>query len=184
MRLRRLEEDFGPRLAVEWRSFLLRPRPEPRSLEQFRAYTRSWLRPASEPDAAEFRVWTSSEGPPTHSVPPHLAAKAAARLGADAFRRMHAALLRAYFVGSRDITRAETLRAIWLEEGLPPAAFEDTADPALVDAIVAEHNAAVGAGVTGVPAALVAGTDTVIPGALPLAVYRRWIERTLAPPRG
>ncbi len=57
MRLRRLQQEFGEALSIEWRSFLLRPRPDPsRTLEKFRAYTRSWLRPAADEDAPEFRV--------------------------------------------------------------------------------------------------------------------------------
>src|SRR5882672_5018991 len=69
-RVRRIEEEFGDAVRVEWRAFLLRPAPEPgRTLERFRDYTRSWLRPAGEPDAPEFRTWASDEGPPSHSIP-------------------------------------------------------------------------------------------------------------------
>lgn len=182
VRLDRLAAEYGDRLVLEWRSFLLRPRPEERTLDEFRAYTRSWLRPAAEEEAATFRVWATLDGPPTHSVPPHLAAKAAARHGRDAFERMHAALLRAYFADNRDITRAGTLQAIWTEVGLPLADFDRMADPALVDEVIAEHNAAVRAGITGVPAVALAGAEeTAMPGALPLATYRRWIDRALGP---
>jgi predicted DsbA family dithiol-disulfide isomerase len=179
-RLGRLAAEYGARLGLEWRSFLLRPRPEERTLDEFRAYTRSWLRPAAEEAIATFRVWATTEGPPTHSVPPHLAAKAAARLGPDAFARMHAALLDAYFAQNRDITRAGTLQAIWTEVGLPLADFDRVADPALLDEVIAEHDAAVRAGITGVPAVMLAGGDTAMPGALPVETYRRWIERALA----
>ena len=34
-------------------------------------------------------MWTGDAGPPSHSVPPHVAAKAAATLGADALRALH-----------------------------------------------------------------------------------------------
>jgi len=179
VRLRRLEEEFGDRVVVDWRSFLLRPQPQPRSLEDFRTYTRSWRRPAADEDAGTFRVWATDAGPPTHSVPPHLVAKAAATLGADAFERMHAALLAAYFADNRDITDPGTLQSIWAEVGLPGPEFDRIADPALLDRVIAEHNEAVQAGITGVPAAMLAGNDTPISGALPLASYRRWIERAL-----
>ena len=90
MRLRRIEEEFDGRVDVEWRSFLLRPRPDPgRTAEKFVAYTRSWLRPAAEPDSGTFRVWQGEAGPPSHSLPPHLIAKAAARIDAEAFRLIH-----------------------------------------------------------------------------------------------
>ena len=177
-RLGLLQRELGDALGLEWRSFLLRPRPEPgRDLEKFMRYTQSWLRPAAEPEAPVFRVWESSEGPPSHSVPAHLAAKAAAALGPEAFASLHARLLRAYFEQSRDVSSAVTLRAVWLEAGLPEAGFELCFDERLVEQTLAEHNEAISLGITGVPAVRVAGTDAFVLGAQPLATYRRWVER-------
>lgn len=181
MRLRRVEEELGGDVAVEWRSFLLRPQPDPRrTLEKFRAYTQSWLRAAEDPDGGTFNVWRTDAGPPSHSIPPQLAVKAAARLGNESFTVMHKALLRAYFTDNRDITDAETLRAIWSECGLPAAAFDAVADPDLLRTVLAEHNEAVELGITGVPAVRVADTDAVVVGAQPLETYRRWVRRLLA----
>ncbi len=113
VRLERVREELDGALTLDWRSYLLRPQPDPRrTLEKFKAYTQSWLRPAADPDGGTFRVWSTDAGPPSHSLPPHLVAKAAARLGAAAFESMHAALLYAYFADNRDITDAATLRAI------------------------------------------------------------------------
>jgi predicted DsbA family dithiol-disulfide isomerase len=180
-RLQILQAELGDALALEWRSYLLRPRPdEPRDLERFVRYTQSWLRPASEPDAPRFRVWESTEGPPSHSVPPHLVAKAAAQLGPAAFAAVHERLLRAYFEQSRDISRAETLHAIWQEAGLPAAEFARCAAPELLERVVVEHEEASALGVTGVPAVRVADSDAFVLGAQPLAVYRRWVERLRA----
>lgn len=180
VRLGRLADEYGPRLRLVWRSFLLRPRPEERTLAEFRAYTRSWLRPAAAEEGATFRVWATTEGPPTHSVPPHLAAKAAAHHGPEAFARMHAALLDAYFARNRDITRVGTLQALWTGIGLPHADFDRVADPAVQDEVIADHNEAVRRGITGVPATMLAGGDVAMPGALPIETYRRWIDRALA----
>ena len=124
-----------------------------------------------------FRVWESTEGPPTHSVPAHLVAKAAAALGPAAFAALHARLLRAYFEESRDISRLETLRALWAEASLPEAGFEACREPRLLEETLREHNEAVSLGITGVPAVRVAGTDAFVTGAQPLETYRRWIER-------
>src|SRR5262245_57588101 len=79
VRLRHLESRHAETVELEWRSFLLRPEPRPgeRSLEKFRRYTESWLRPAAEEDSGTFRVWQGDAGPPSHSVPPHVVAKAA-----------------------------------------------------------------------------------------------------------
>jgi predicted DsbA family dithiol-disulfide isomerase len=133
VRLRELQAEFGDALELRWRSFLLRPHPEPgRDLEKFRRYTEGWRRAAQEEPAAGFRVWATDEGPPSHSVPAHLVAKAAAALGRDAFELIHERLLHAYFAENRDISNARTLWAIWEEAGLPTEALERVRDPELL----------------------------------------------------
>jgi putative protein-disulfide isomerase len=113
------------------------------------------------------------------SIPPHLVAKAAARLGPAAFDDVHRRLLHAYFAENRDITDADTLAAIWREAGLPPSEFARAGDPELLRVTIDQHDAAIRCGVTGVPAVLLVGTDVPITGALPLESYRRWIARAL-----
>jgi predicted DsbA family dithiol-disulfide isomerase len=180
VRLHRLEEEFAGRIALDWKSYLLRPVPDPnRTLEQFRAYTQSWLRPAADPDGGTFRVWATAAGPPSHSVPPHLVAKAAAALGKATFDGMHLRLMHAYFADNRDITDPETLAAIWDEAGLDRADLAPAGDPELLNATIDQHNEAIRLGVNGVPAVLLAGNDVPITGALPLEAYRRWIRRAL-----
>jgi predicted DsbA family dithiol-disulfide isomerase len=180
VRLRRLEAESGGDAVVEWRSFLLRPEPEPgRSLEKFARYTESWQRPAAEPDAGTFRVWSTGAGPPSHSIPAHAVAKAAARLGPDAFAAMHERLLRAYFSENRDISERATLRELWRELGLPEPAFEASEDPAILRRVIGEHNEAIEFGASGVPAVRVEGVDAIIVGAHPMEFYRRWLDRVL-----
>jgi len=127
-----------------------------------------------------FRPWLGDAGPPSHSVPPHLVAKAAAALGPDAFERMHLRLMRAYFSENQDITDPQVLRSLWLEQGLPEAAFERREDPALLEQVLDEHAAAQEAGATGVPAVQLQGNDAIIVGAHPMELYRRWMTRILA----
>ncbi len=179
-RLAALEREFGSSLVLNWKSFLLRPRPEPgRDLEKFRRYTESWQLAAAEEPAARFQVWSSDEGPPTHSVPAHLVAKAAAELGPDVFARMHAALLRAYFEQSRDISWEPTLAALWREAGLPEEGLARARDPELLRRVIAEHDEAVELGAGGVPAVRLAGSDVAVTGAQPAESYRRWIQKNL-----
>jgi len=181
VRLRRLEEESDGAVQVEWRSYLLRPRPSSgRSLEKFRRYTESWLRPAAEPDSGVFRVWQGDAGPPSHSIPPHLVAKAAAELSEDAFRRIHDRLLTAYFSENRDVTDDDTLRAIWRECGLPEPEYERSRNPRHLQATLAQHNEAIEAGATGVPAVRLADDEVVIVGAQPLSLYRKWVDRVRA----
>jgi predicted DsbA family dithiol-disulfide isomerase len=181
VRLRQIEEEFGDRVQFEWRSFLLRPQPDPRrTLEKFRAYTQSWLRVAAEPDAPPFRVWQGDAGPPSHSVPPHLAAKAAAQLGADAFHRMHERLMHAYFTENLDITDRETLRTLWGELELPENAFDRVDDPALLQETITQHNEALERGISGVPAVCAQGREGAVIGAQAVETFRHWINRLLA----
>lgn len=178
VRLHRLADE-DPEVEVEWRSFLLRPSAGsgPRDLDRFRAYTESWRRPAAEEDSGEFRPWASDEGPPSHSLPAHLAAKAALAVSPGAFRLLHDRLLRAYFSESRDISSDAVLAGLWGELGLPDEAFARREDPALRRQVLAEHDEALACGATGVPSVRLSDRDAVITGAMPLATYRRWVER-------
>jgi predicted DsbA family dithiol-disulfide isomerase len=101
-------------------------------------------------------------------------------LGRQAFEAIHDRLLHAYFAENRDITAPDTLRAIWLEAGLPAAEWARSEEPALLDAVLGEHREALEHGVTGVPAARIEGREGVIIGAQPEELYRRWIQRLRA----
>ncbi len=180
-RLEGLVAEYEGRVEIEWRSYLLRPEKKVgRDLDRFRQYTESWMRPGAEPDAGAFRVWSSMEGPPTHSLPPHQVAKAAARVSATAFRRIHDRLMTAYFADNRDISNFDVLRSIWREEELPEEAFEASHLDEIRTQIFAEFEEARQLGATGVPALRRADNEAVIVGAHPEALYRRWIEKSLA----
>ena len=180
-RLSALRDASDGRIELDFRAFLLRPHPtDSRNHEKFVRYTESWQRPAAEPDAAPFSPWSSEEGPPSHSVPAHLVAKAARRVSEEGFRTLHELLLRAYFVESRDISRRENLVLLWERAGLPPADFALSELPELLEQVVDEHNQGIELGVTGVPAVGVDGLDAAIVGAHPRALYERLAERALA----
>ena len=179
VRLKTLQKRYEGRVELEFRSFLLRPKPGARDLEKFRRYTQSWLRVAADEPAGEFRVWEGDAGPPSHSIPPHLVAKAAATLGPDAFARMHERLLRAYFAENLDVSDDTTLKGLWQDVGLDEAAFARREDPALLERVLAEHASALEAGVNGVPAVMIEGQDVPLTGALPIEMFERWIERNL-----
>jgi predicted DsbA family dithiol-disulfide isomerase len=180
VRLEKIAEEFASSCVIEWKAFLLRPYPEPRSLDQFRKYTESWTRPAAEPESGSFTVWSTAEAPPSHSVPPAIAAKAAARQGTDAFARYHRALMESYFHHNRNITEAPNLARIAGEAGLDVVAFlEALKDPALGREVVDDHNQAVSMGISGVPTVIV-DDRWKITGAQPREVYRRIVELRLA----
>lgn len=180
MRLEKIAEEFADACRIEWKSFLLRPRPEPRSLEDFRRYTESWRRPAAEPESGSFTVWSTDEPPPSHSVPPAIASKAAARQGADAFARYSRALMESYFHQNCNITAPENLVRIAGDSGLDVEAFvEALRDPALGREVVDDHNEAVTMGIGGVPTVVVDGRWKLT-GAQPREIYRRVVEIRLA----
>ncbi len=179
MRLEKLAAEFSEVCEIQWKTFLLRPHPEPRPLEAFRRYTESWRRPAADPDSGSFTVWSTDEPPPSHSAPPAAAAKAAARQGRGAFDRYHRALMESYFHRNRNITEAENLVRIASECGLDlPAFVEALKDPALMREVVDDHNEAVSIGLSGVPAVIVDGRWKLV-GAQPLEVYREIVRRRL-----
>ena len=149
-------------------------------MDKFRRYTESWKVPAAQPDAGEFRVWSTDEAPPSHSVPPNVAVKAAAVQGRDAFERYHLALMRAYFYENRNVTDTTTILDVAAACGLDMVRFEaDLADEAIARSVLADHNEAFELGITGVPTVVVDGVLPV-PGAQDLRFYRHVIEKRLA----
>ncbi len=180
VRLRGLEDDFGEDLEIVWRTYLLRPEPRRRDAAKFQAYTQSWTRPGAEAESGTFRPWKSGATPPTHSIPAHRVAKAAARLGASSFHRIHDALLEAYFGHSRDISDQRVLGSLWEEQGLPAEAFAVSETPEILQEVLEDHAEAQSLGITGAPAARLEGNEAFLTGALPRAMYRRWIERQMA----
>ena len=181
VRLKKVKEQFGEDLNLIWRSFLLRPEPDPnRTLEKFKEYTQSWGRPARMEPETVFKPWVGDEeGPPSHSFPPHQAAKIAARIGPEAFEKFHERLLRAYFSENRDITSRKVLEELWLDVGLPAGALDDLDDPEITRQIVSEHVESMRCGVSGVPAIRLENVEGVLVGAQELEVYERLVQKAI-----
>ena len=178
MRLDQLEREQPDQVSISWKAFLLRPNPEPRSLDQFRRYTESWRRPASSPGGGRFRPWSTDEAPPSHSVPPNVAVKAAARQGA--FARYHLAVMDAYFWDNRNVTDNQTLIAVAAAVGLDVERFTaDLHDAELEREVRHDYQEALARGITAVPTVVVDG-EWELPGAQDLEFYRRVVTRRLA----
>ena len=184
VRLRQIEDEYGERVAFDWRSYLLRPEPrrpgdEKGALERFRAYTHSWQRPASESDSGVFGTWGDA-APTSHSLPPQIAARAAARFGTVSLRAFQAELFARYFSQCRDISAPEELEAAWQSAGLPGDLSSLRGDAGLERAVRDDHREALEVGATGVPGVRLKGNPAIVVGAQPVAVYRRWVERQFA----
>ena len=179
MRLDEIEDRFGDAVELTWRSFLLRPFPEERTLDRFRRYTESWRRPAAMEPQATFRVWEGDADPPSHSVPSAVAGKLAEGFGDDASRRYHRALLAAYFTENRTISDPDVLAAVAEETGLAGDEFRagyDERFEELREDVFADHAAAAEAGIAAVPTVVVDG-QFPIPGAQDLDLYERIVTR-------
>ena len=74
----------------------------------------------------------------------------------------------------------DTLHALWDELDLPDGAFDAVDAPEVEAQVLREFEEAQSLGATGVPGLRRADNDIIIVGAQPEAVYRRWIEKSLA----
>jgi predicted DsbA family dithiol-disulfide isomerase len=175
-----LEERVGDLVTIEWKSFLLRPQPELRPLEQFRAYTERWARPDAMEPSCGFHPWTSDTPPPTHSVPAAVAAKVVDRFGADVAARYHRALFHAYFNENRTVSDRAVLVAIAAEIGV--ARFDDALTEDGEDAqraVFADYHEAIELGIHAVPAVVVDGRY-LVQGAVEVDDYVQVLERARA----
>jgi predicted DsbA family dithiol-disulfide isomerase len=177
-----LKERLGDLVVIEWKSFLLRPHPEARPLEQFRAYTERWSRPNAMEPTCRFHPWTSDTAPPSHSVPAAVAAKVAHRFGRDVAARYHQALFHAYFTENRTVSERTVLVEIAAEVGIESDEFDGALSEHGEDeqrAVFAEYHEAVELGIHAVPAVVVDGRY-LVQGAVDVDDYAHVVERARA----
>lgn len=181
MRLEKIEAEYADTVEVVWKSFMLRPSPHPRSLEEHREYTRNWMQPASQPESGRFTVWATEDAPPSHSVPALVAGKAVATFGEEAFRKFHLEVMEAYFHENRTISDLEVLVDVAGSSGIPADEFRERLEEGwqgFEDQVFAEHTEAVSLGINGIPSVVV-DDALLIPGAVGTDVYRQVIQERL-----
>lgn len=176
MRLDELAADEGDGITIEWRSFLLRPAPEERDVDEFTRYTEKWARPAGLEPRAGFTIpWSGESSPPSHSLPAAVAGKVVQHHFPNSFDDFHHRLLAAYFVENRTISERSVLIDVAGEAGIDTAGFASFYDDQwtpLARAAYEEHNQAINAGIGGVPAVVVDNTYLVT-GAVDTDQYRQ-----------
>lgn len=179
MRLEELQEQIGDRVDIEWRSFLLRPQPESRPMEQFTEYTHSWSRPAEMAPSAGFVVpWSGEHGPPSGSLGAAIAGKVAASFGDEAWERFHTGLLTAYFTEHRTISDLDVQVDVARAAGIDAEEFRHRLDDRFDEfraEVVEEFETAQESGITGIPA-VVADGRYLISGAVDTEHYVRVVE--------
>lgn len=182
MRLADIAAIYADRVRIVWLSFLLRPEPEPRPVEQFIEYTTKWANPASLEPRTRFNTWSGDNAPPSHSFPSALAGKVAATFGNEARDAYSMRLFEAYFTENRTISDRDVLLAIAAEAGLDRAEFDrrwrgDEDD--LTQQVWGEYRLAAESGIRGVPAVVV-NRRMIVSGAVEVEAYQDAISQVLA----
>lgn len=166
---------------MTWRSFLLRTEPKTSDRDKFVAYTKSWLRPAEAEPAATFNVWSSDSEPPSSSIPAHVAWKSMQLVAPERVEAFHHRLLDAYFTENRTISDWGVLADLADEVGADRDEFLTLTmerERSLTDAVIDDHNEAIGKGITAVPTMVL---DEVLPvqGAQEVDTIAHWISRLI-----
>ncbi len=179
VRLQKIEEEYGDKINICWRSYPLAPQQNPEM--QFTPRTaEAWQRAAQE-ENINFNPWDPHQTYPTSSMPALQATKCAQLQGEEAFRRFHTALFKAFFEESMNISDREVLIGLAKKTGLDIERFSANFDGGAQEKeVLAEYEGgrAEYEG-WGVPLVIIGGHYPV-QGAAPIDVYRRAIDLCLA----
>lgn len=181
MRLRRVKERFGDRVAITVKSFPLRPEPDPSVTFKGTSREEGWRRASAmgAADGAAFRIWDRDDYA-TWSLPALEAAKCAALQGPEAFARMDEALFRAFFQETQNISRREELLPIAEAAGLDLPRFLADFDSGRTRAQVVEDyvEAVRRYGIRGIPTVIFNDAGRLV-GAHPLDDYLAAVAKLL-----
>ena len=179
VRLRAIQQAYGDRVRVHWRTFPLIPgeQPDRRVTEKTREGRR---RVGAEEPGACFVLPEIATPLPASSVPALTAAKCAELQGEAAFERLHARLFTAHFRDNLDISRPDVLRGLIRETALDLERFEADYAGEAYEAVL--RDCAEGAawfGVSGLPTVILNEKLSLV-GAVPTERYRLLIDWILA----
>jgi len=179
VRLREVQQDYGDRVRLHWRTFPLIPGEQPDRRVTLKTREGRQRVAAEEPRAAF--VPPEIDTPlPSSSVPALTAAKCAELQGEAAFERFHERLFTAHFRDNLDISRADVLRRLIRETALDPVRFEADYAGEAYEAVL--RDCAEGAawfGVSGLPTVVLDEKLSLV-GAVPTDRYRLLIDWILA----
>ncbi|MDZ4339921.1 MAG: DsbA family protein [candidate division NC10 bacterium] len=176
VRLDTVLRNRGRSVPVRRVGYLLKsdPSPFPVFSPERRAH---WLRAAAAEPSLGIRPWIAGERYPGSSLPALIAAQAARRQGEAGAATFHFTLFRIFLVDNRDISDHAVLEAAALRSGLDRDRFRlDLNDPALKEAVYAEHLEAVDSwGTEAVPTIIIGGDR--IEGAAPMPLFEAALAR-------
>ena len=181
MRLDDVQEHFGDRIVIEWKSFMLRSTEVGRKTrEEFIAYTRNWTRmPEADARLEVTAPWASEHEHPSHSLPALAASKLTATYGPDVEEAFHRAMFKAYFADNRTISDSGVIASLAGDCGLDPVEFAAeyrAREQALGAEVIRDHDDAVRLGISAIPT-IVVDDRVSIPGAQDTATYIRVFEQ-------
>ena len=178
MRLRRLQDELGDRLSIQWKAFPLRPEPDPTATFKGTYREESWRRcgAMAAADGITFTPWRRDDYP-NWSLPALRAAKCVALQGGEAFGRLHLSLYEAVFRRSINIARPEELVEVVRESGADMSRFlTDFESAATLDAVLTDYEAALTRDrVRAIPTIIVDGGRRIT-GLVDLPTYRKALE--------
>ena len=180
MRLSEVEEAYGDRIGIHWRTFPLIPDERPGRLSTDKTQE-GRRRAASEEPRARFVPPALGVEQPASSLPALTAVKCAERQGDPAFRRLHERLFLAHFHDNLDIARPEVLWRLARESELDMPRFErDYAAGLAYEAALADYAEGVAwFGVSAVPTVIFNEKVSLV-GAVPAERYRAILDWILA----
>jgi len=178
VRLKNIKNDYGEKIEIEPRVFMLRPEPDPTAV--FNDYRRSnWERCNAQSESGDYRMWEGGGDYPICSMTPAQAGIAARAQGPELWDAFHMNLLAAMFTESRDISQIEVLCDVAEKSGLDAGLFRDEVASELhKDQAIREYSEATNRGITGIPSVVV-NDEAVIVGAVPGENYRHVIDHIL-----
>jgi len=173
-----VKEEYGDKVEVEPRVFMLRPEPDPTAV--FNDYRRSnWERCNEQPESGDYNMWKGGGEYPICSMPSAQAGLAARAQGPRKWDAFHMGLLAALFTDSRDISALDVLCDVAEKSGLDVDMFrEEVASETHRDQAIKEYTEASNKGITGIPSVAVNDAAMLV-GAVPRESYRFAINQIL-----
>ena len=173
-----IKEEYGDKVVLEPRVFMLRPEPDPSAV--FNDYRRQhWTNANSHPESGDFNLWETEEEFPNCSMPSAQAGLAARAQGPEAWDAFHWNLLAAMFTHNRNISNMDVLCGVAEKSGLDVALFRDeVASGTHKQQAMKEYTEAINRGVTGIPSVVV-NDEVLLVGAVPRDHYKEVIDHVL-----
>jgi predicted DsbA family dithiol-disulfide isomerase len=179
VRLRKIKEEYGNKIRVEWHAYPLavQLRSEARISEHS---VEGRQRAGLEQEGICFNPWDNEVPYPVTSMPALRASYCVRQQSAEAFERLHLTLFRTFFEKCRNIQEEKLLFSLVKESGVYMKRFRaDYAKAAVDEDILADHKYYTENFLGwGIPLAFV-GDRFPLAGAVPIEMYRRAIDLCL-----